>query len=254
MSGNRRAGVAPFGDQPSCLGDGNRLTSESDFPEQVVCNTRSCPRNIRRVRSQKRRRVFLSYNKADVEVARNVGAHLTLAGVDVWFDEWKIKAGDSIPGRLNEGLKAFDAFLLLWSAKASRSGWVRQELNSAVVRAMKRKTARVIPCVLDSTTLPPLVAHRRFIDFRDRQRGIETLLAELVGDRSRRDRLMALQHVLSDLDVTWHENPAVNPILCCPRCGEEHRIEGWQKYARDHEGHYSGLRCLSCGWEGGGEV
>ena len=41
--------------------------------------------------------VFLSYNKANVTVARSVGAHLSLAGVEVWFDEWKISAGDSIP-------------------------------------------------------------------------------------------------------------------------------------------------------------
>ena len=32
-------------------------------------------------------RVFLSHNKADVEVARSVGAHLSLAGLDVSFDE-----------------------------------------------------------------------------------------------------------------------------------------------------------------------
>ena len=37
------------------------------------------------------RRVFLSYNQADVAVARSVGAHLALAGVEVWFDEWKIR-------------------------------------------------------------------------------------------------------------------------------------------------------------------
>lgn len=202
----------------------------------------------------KHRLVFLSYNKADIEVARLIGAHLTLAGIDVWFDEWAINAGDSIPGRLNEGLKAFDAFLVLWSRKASRSKWVRQELNSAVMRAVKSRRARVIPCLLDATQLPPLIADRRAIDFCDRQKGTEVLLSELVGRRSRRARLLALQHVLSDLDVTWHDNPAVNPIICCPACGEERRIEGWNDWATDHEGHYAGLKCLSCGWSDGGEV
>ncbi len=41
-------------------------------------------------------------------------------------------------------------------------------------------------------------------------------------------RIIPSQHVLSDLDVTWHDSPTVNPILCCPRCGEEHRVEGWE--------------------------
>ena len=161
-------------------------------------------------------RAFLSYNKADVAVARSVGAHLSLAGVDVWFDEWKITAGDSIPGCLNEGLRKFDVFLLLWSAQASRSVWVRQELNSAIVRALNDATnrTRVIPCRLDTTPLPPLIEDRQAVDFGNRQRGIDTLLGELVGDRSRRARLLALQHVLSDLDATWHDNPGINPIIC----------------------------------------
>ena len=41
-------------------------------------------------------------------------------------------------------------------------------------------------------------------------------------------RIIPSQHVLSDLDVTWHDSPTGNPILCCPRCGEEHRVEGWE--------------------------
>ena len=200
------------------------------------------------------RRVFLSHNKADVEVARTIGAHLSLAGLDVWFDEWVIKAGDSIPGRLNEGLLEFDTFLLLWSAQASHSKWVEQELNSAVMRAMNQHTARVIPCTLDRTPLPPLVGDRKPIDFSERKRGIETLMAELVGDRSRRVRLLALQHVLSDLDVTWHDSPTVNPILCCPHCGEEHRIKGWEEIDETHDRHYVGLRCLNCDWSDGGEA
>ena len=122
------------------------------------------------------------------------------------------------------------------------------------MRAINQQTVRVIPCRLDLTPLPPLVDDRQAVDFSDRKRGIETLLSELVGDRSRRVRLLALQHVLSDLDVTWHDSPTVNPILCCPQCGEEHRIEGWENTDRTHDCHYVGLRCLNCDWSEGGEV
>lgn len=200
--------------------------------------------------------MFLSYNQADVAVARSVGAHLALAGVEVWFDEWRIKAGDSIPGRLNEGLEGFDAFVVLWSAQASRSAWVRQELNTAIMRALADPTGRtrVVPCSLDDTPLPPLIQDRKAVDFSERQRGIDVLLSELLGERSRRARLVALQRVLSDLDVTWHENPGANPVVCCPKCGEEDAVDGWDEYARTHDGHYAGLRCLNCGWSDGSEI
>ena len=60
---------------------------------------------------------FVSYNKSDKGVARSIGAHMSLVGIDVWFDEWEVQAGDSIPGKLNEGLANFDAFVLVWSAQ-----------------------------------------------------------------------------------------------------------------------------------------
>ncbi|MBV9613321.1 MAG: toll/interleukin-1 receptor domain-containing protein [Acidobacteriaceae bacterium] len=52
-------------------------------------------------------RCFLSHNKADKPIARSIGSHLQLSGIEVWFDEWEIRAGDSIPGKLNDGLAAF---------------------------------------------------------------------------------------------------------------------------------------------------
>jgi TIR domain-containing protein len=76
----------------------------------------------RRVHSGRIR--FLSHNRADREVARSIGAHRVLTGIDVWFDEWEIQAGDSIPGKLNEGLAAFDAFVPVLSAKPTgRTGF-----------------------------------------------------------------------------------------------------------------------------------
>ena len=200
--------------------------------------------------------VFLSYNKANVAVARSVGAHLSLAGVDVWIDEWEIRAGDSIPGRLNEGLQGFDTFVVLWSTHACRSDWVRKELNTAIMQALQDKTSqtRIIPCRLDTTPLPPLIRDLRAVDFSEHQEGIDTLLSELIGDHSRRARLLALQHVLSDLDVRWHDSPGIHPIICCPKCGEEDEIRPWDEYAQTHESHYAGLRCVQCGWSDGGEV
>ena len=76
--------------------------------------------------------------------------------MDVWFDEWEIQAGDSIPGKLNPALAAFEAYILIWSREANQSNWVRQELHTAIMRAMNDGSAKIIPCVVDGTPLPPL--------------------------------------------------------------------------------------------------
>ena len=73
------------------------------------------------------------------------------------FDEWEIQAGDSIPGKSNDGLAAFEAFVILWWANANKSNWMRQELHTAITRAMGTHTVKIIPCVLDDTARPPLI-------------------------------------------------------------------------------------------------
>ena len=199
-------------------------------------------------------RSFLSYNKADIGVARSIGAHMVLTGLDVWFDEWEIQAGDSIPGKLNEGLEAFDAFVLPWSANATRSNWVRQELHSAVMRAVNTGSAKIVPCMLDETALPPLIADRRGIKFDDVREGIEELMQELTGSRTRRQRLLAIQAALQEMDVDWITHPALRPMICCPRCGETDTLTSWEQVDRQRGDLYAGLRCTNCGWSDGGEI
>lgn len=107
--------------------------------------------------------------------------------MDVWFDEWELRAGDSIPGKLDSGLEAFEALILVWSANANRSNWVRQELNSAIRRSVRDNTAKIIPCMLDETPLPALISDRKGIDFSDPKEGILELAGGLTGKRARKD-------------------------------------------------------------------
>jgi hypothetical protein len=199
-------------------------------------------------------RCFLSYNKANKDVARSIGAHMVLSGLDVWFDEWTIQAGDSIPGKLNEGLAGFDAFVLLWSADSNRSNWVRQELNSALMRAMEDVSVKIIPCLLDSTPVPALISDRRRIDFGDSHKGIDELLGDLTGARTKRLRLLAITHAVQEMDVEWIAHPMLRPMLCCPKCGETTSLESWQQTDDKYDSQYAGMRCTNCNWEDGGEI
>ena len=40
-------------------------------------------------------RIFISHNKADLITARAIALLLVEQGLDVWFDEWEIRPGDS---------------------------------------------------------------------------------------------------------------------------------------------------------------
>jgi len=49
--------------------------------------------------------VFLSHSSADKPVVRTVAERLRADGLNVWFDDWEIKPGDSIPAKIEEGLE-----------------------------------------------------------------------------------------------------------------------------------------------------
>ncbi len=48
--------------------------------------------------------VFISHRIKDNNEAANLAADIRDAGHDVWLDLWEINIGDSIVGRMKEGL------------------------------------------------------------------------------------------------------------------------------------------------------
>lgn len=199
-------------------------------------------------------RCFISYNTADRDKARAIGANLVLIGADVWFDEWKIAAGDSIPGKLDEGLSSFDSFLVIWSAAASRSNWVRKELSSAITRSMQDGTARIIPCVLDETPLPTLICDLKWVSLRDGPPGMKQLIEEVSGCRTRKAWLLAIQEALGSLDVRWMTYPAANFYVCCPKCASEDCLEAVHATDPRLDATCEGVKCSACGWFEVGEI
>src|SRR6476469_8701038 len=110
---------------------------------------------------------FLSHNREDKDIARRLGAQLKLAGADIWFDEWEIRAGESIPGKVNEALDRIDSVIVLWSSSANDSNWVRAELETAIHDGISDGNLRVIPVLLDDTVLPALLRPAKRVDLRD---------------------------------------------------------------------------------------
>ena len=50
--------------------------------------------------------------------------------------------------------------------------------------------------------------------------------------RSRKERLLAIQPPIEELDVEWNIHPMVGPLACCPRCGRE-RLEGYEQKRKE---------------------
>lgn len=81
--------------------------------------------------------VFLSHSSKDKAVAHAVAERLRADGLTVWFDEWEIKPGDSIPAKIEEGLEHSRVLVLciLTQVLSRTSGSLQHRLhyNSSLV-------------------------------------------------------------------------------------------------------------------------
>jgi tetratricopeptide (TPR) repeat protein len=114
-------------------------------------------------------RCFLSYNSKDKKFVAKLGKDLLRNGIDVWFDEWEIQAGDSITGKISEGLKISNIFLIVMSTNSMKSNWVKEELRTALYRRVNDQNFRIIPllhkkCAIQELSM--LLHDLSFIDFR----------------------------------------------------------------------------------------
>lgn len=100
---------------------------------------------------------FLSHNSNDKEIVRKVAASLHTFGIDTWFDEWEILPGDSIVGKIEEGLRKATHLVVFLSKKAVSSSWVSEEINTSLYHAISSKKLAVIPVVIEECEIPMIL-------------------------------------------------------------------------------------------------
>jgi hypothetical protein len=85
---------------------------------------------------------------------RTVAERLQADGLRVWFDEWEIKPGDSIPSKIEHGLEHSRLLVLCMSAHAFGSEWATLEAGTFRFRDPMNAERRFIPLRLDETPIP----------------------------------------------------------------------------------------------------
>jgi TIR domain len=119
--------------------------------------------------------VFLSHSAKDKAVVRDVAERLRQDGVQVWFDEWALKPGDSIPAKIEEGLERSRVLVLCMSAHAFGSDWAQLESGTFRFRDPLNKERRFLPLRLDDAPIKGSLAQFVYINWlpADRDRNIK---------------------------------------------------------------------------------
>lgn len=110
--------------------------------------------------------VFLSHSSKDKAVVRPLAERLRKDGVKVWFDEWVLKPGDSIPAKIEEGLERSRVLVLCMSANAFGSDWAQLESGTFRFRDPLNKERRFLPLRLDDAPIKGSLAQFLYIDWQ----------------------------------------------------------------------------------------
>ena len=110
---------------------------------------------------------FLSHSSDDKETVRELVKRLKARGLRIWLDEEQIQVGDSIPLKVNEGLKRSKNLLMAWSENFANSEWAEFESNTFRFRDPNNKGGRrFVPIRLDDFPVDETLAQFKYVDWR----------------------------------------------------------------------------------------
>jgi hypothetical protein len=130
------------------------------------------------------RRVYLAHASEDHEsLAKPLAARLMASGVDVWLDEWEIRAGDSLRRKIEQGLSDCTHFLVILTPRSLSKPWVQTEIDAGFVRAVGGEARFIgLRVGIGVGELSPFLRSLRCPEIRlDQSAEIDALIADIHG-------------------------------------------------------------------------
>lgn len=112
-------------------------------------------------------KIFLSHTSADKPFVRKLATDLRRFGHTVWIDEAEINIGDSLIGKIRDGLDTVDYVAVVLSEASIGSKWVQKEIEIASNREIEEKRVVVLPIVIQQVELPGFLKGKFYGDFSD---------------------------------------------------------------------------------------
>jgi len=95
--------------------------------------------------------VFICHASEDkANVAEPLYNHFDAVGISCWYDRGEILWGDSIVGKINEGLKCSRFVIVIVSPALLQKSWATKEMNAALSQEIDLGRTRVLPLMVGS--------------------------------------------------------------------------------------------------------
>ena len=191
--------------------------------------------------------VFISHNKKDKKVAREIALFLVAEDISVWFDEWEVNAGDSIIEEINTGLSGCTHFLILWSKNSAKSNWVKKELSAILSKAIQNGVPRIIPILLDDKKIPELLSDIKYIKYSNgSEEDRKLIINSITGMEPSQNLIKAIVKKYNEVIYDFNSKDPL-PFLACPSCGSN-ELEHYSPTDYKNDEIYFMIKCKDCGW------
>lgn len=157
-------------------------------------------------------RIYISYSSQDRTIVELISGRLIALGHEVLADHADLRAGDNISKKIQREIEDVNALILVVSANSLSSKLILQEFSSLALAELPSRGARLIPILIDSSTVPSYLSDYNYIDFnKGLGNGLSALLVTLEAidrdepvraqrieqiDDARRSQITALENAL----------------------------------------------------------
>ncbi|HIZ11451.1 MAG TPA: toll/interleukin-1 receptor domain-containing protein [Candidatus Eubacterium faecavium] len=109
--------------------------------------------------------IFISYNHKDEQLVDMVVRRLELefGRKNIFYDKWSMQPGDSIIGKMNEGLEKVTTFFYFLSPNSLESDMVKKEWQSALIKSIN-ENVKFVPVRIADCNPPAILTDTLYID------------------------------------------------------------------------------------------
>ena len=127
-------------------------------------------------------KIFISYSSRDRDFVERLATDLKSKNIDIWYDAWEMKVGDSLTRKIQEGIKASSFLAVVLSPNSTNSTWVQTELRAAMSKEIHSNSVFILPILYRECEIPEFLRDKIYADFRvDYSKGIDYLLWSIAG-------------------------------------------------------------------------
>lgn len=142
-------------------------------------------------------------------MAEKLAMDLRKNGVDVWYDEWELRPGDSLRRKIEQGIEGAAYFMVLLTPNSLKSEWVQTELDAGMVKRIEG-SSRLLPILfnLGVDDIPVTLRALKCVKIEPYEDGLRDLLNVCLDVQTRPELgsrpAWAAPKLPSDLDMSVH--------------------------------------------------